>query len=177
MTEKKPIASYEKRLNAYLEMKRKTRQNNNTKQELKKVEKSIEKEIKKVDKKVENFIVEPKHIKIFKIAIIILIPLILIGFVVYSNIIPQKFNYFYDIGSSNDNYLSPVARISDKINNTDINYRNLKDQLVYFDIPIIKGTNGTNFEIKFKDNFPDNSNFFNWSKRQRRMVLQIFYNL
>ncbi len=170
MTEKKPRVSYEKRLDAYLEMKRKKRQNNKTEPELKKIEKNIEREIKKV----ENFVVEPKHIKIFKIMIIVLIPLVLIGFVVYSNIIPQKFNYFYDIGSNNDNYLSPAGRISDKINDLGITYRNLTDQLVYFDIPTVKGTDEINLSIKFKDNFPDNSNFLIGAKNQEEWSYQYF---
>ena len=99
------------------------------------------------------------YIEVIKILIIIMIPLILIEFVIYSNIHSQEFDYFYDIGSNNDNYLSPANRISDKIGGAEINYRNLTDQLIYFDIPTVKGTDKINLEIKFKDNFPNNSKF------------------
>lgn len=99
------------------------------------------------------------YVEVLKILIIIMIPLALIEFVIYSNISPQEFIYSYDIGSNNDNYLSPAKRISEKINESEINYRNLTDQLVYFNIPIGKRTNKIDLEIKFKDNFPNNSNF------------------
>jgi hypothetical protein len=105
-------------------------------------------------------------VEIFKILIIILIPLIFIEFIIYANISPKNFNYLYEIGSNEDNYLSPAERISEQINNTELNYRNLIDQLVYFDIPTIKGTDKINLEIKFKDNFPDNSKFLLGAKDQ-----------
>ncbi|MCK9596035.1 hypothetical protein M0R19_02545 [Candidatus Pacearchaeota archaeon] len=98
------------------------------------------------------------HVEIIKILIIIMIPLLLIEFVIYANIKQQNFDYVYDIGSTNDNYLSPANRISDKLDDSGINYRNLTDQLVYFDIPAIKGTDKIDLQIKFKDNFPINSN-------------------
>ncbi len=106
------------------------------------------------------------YIEFIKILVIIMVPLIFIEFVIYSNIKPQDFNYFYDIGSEEDDYLSPVARISDKINNSEISCRNLTDQLVYFDIPIPKRANEINLSIKFKDNFPNNSKFSIGAKDQ-----------
>ncbi|MBM3234020.1 hypothetical protein FJZ19_02910 [Candidatus Pacearchaeota archaeon] len=107
--------------------------------------------------------------------LIILIPIVLISFVIYSNFLASKdFNYFYDIGSQADaktSYLTPIARISDINKEVDINYRNITNNgLVYFDVPIPRGSNNITAEIMFKDNFPKKSkmligarNDTNWS--------------
>ena len=80
-------------------------------------------------------------IKILKAIIIVLIPLVFLEMVLYYNLSSKDFNYFYDIGGVNDNYLSPTERISDKIVEENINYRELKTHpSIYFDIPIIKNT-------------------------------------
>ena len=56
---------------------------------------------------------EPRHIILIR-SIIILIPFLLILFIIYSNFISsQEFNYFFDIGSPDDNYLTPSERISE----------------------------------------------------------------
>lgn len=114
------------------------------------------------------------HIEIIKILLIVMIPLILIEFIVYSNIHPQNFYYFYDIGSTTDNYLSPAIRISDKLNDSEITYRGLKDQLVYFDIPAVKGTDKIGLQIKFKDNFPINSNLIIGAKDKEEWSYKSF---
>ena len=105
-------------------------------------------------------------IKILKAIIIVLIPLVFLEMVLYYNLSSKDFNYFYDIGGVNDNYLSPTERISDKISEESVNYRNLTNGLVYFDIPIIKNTDKIDLQIKFKDNFPENSKFSVGAKDQ-----------
>jgi len=108
----------------------------------------------------------------------ILIPLIFIEFVLCSNfLISHDFNYFYDIGSEKDNYLSPANRISDKINSLP-DYRDLTNQLVYFNVPIQKHSDNINVEIKFKDNFPENIEFSLGAKDQEEWHYQykLLYN-
>ncbi|MDO8517444.1 MAG: hypothetical protein Q7S33_04960 [Nanoarchaeota archaeon] len=91
--------------------------------------------------------------------LIIIIPLILIGYIIYANfLVSHTFNSFYDIGSNEDakkSFLSPTNRISE----ADINAssRNLTSSLVYFNIQIPKGSDKVDVSIKFKDNFPNNS--------------------
>lgn len=84
------------------------------------------------------------------------IPLLILAYIFFQNfLISHDYNYFYDIGSENDNYLSPNSRISDKIIEDDSNYRNLTEGLVYFEVPILKGSNYININARFKDNFPE----------------------
>ena len=99
------------------------------------------------------------YVRITKLLIIILIPLIFLELIFYYNTSPRDFYYFYDIGNEEDNYLSPANRISDKIIEDDLNYRNLKEGLVYFDVPIPKRAEFINVQVRFKDNFPKNSKF------------------
>ena len=88
----------------------------------------------------------------------ILIPLAILGYLFYSNfLVSQDFTYFYDIGSENDNYLGPASRISDKIIEGDISYRNLTDGLVYFTVPVLKGSYSISVSARFKDDFPEKS--------------------
>ncbi|MEK6906227.1 MAG: hypothetical protein AABW81_01250 [Nanoarchaeota archaeon] len=100
---------------------------------------SVEKEIKKEYREARDFINEPKHIKILKI-IALIIPLIIVGYLIYNNfLISHEFNYFYDIGSDTDakkSYLSPFSRISEPYNTENTTYREAKQSLVYFNIPI-----------------------------------------
>lgn len=107
-----------------------------------------------------NYLKEPKHIRIIKILAIIAV-LAIIGYILASNfIISQDFNYFYDIGSQQDAkspYLTPLNRISEIINDSNLNYRNLTSQLVYFIAPIPRGSENINVTAKFKDNFPLNA--------------------
>jgi hypothetical protein len=88
----------------------------------------------------------------------IIIPFLLIGYIAYSNFIAsQDFNYLYDIGSEEDNYLSPVDRISENIIDSDENYKNLTGHLVYFDVPIPRGSDNITIEFRYKNNFPKDS--------------------
>ncbi|MEK6895088.1 MAG: hypothetical protein AABX48_01055 [Nanoarchaeota archaeon] len=111
----------------------------------------IGKEIKYGSKKVVDYSKEPKHIKFFKI-VVVLLAVFLFLFLIYSNFIStQKFNYFYDVGSQKDvnsPYLSPSYRVSD----ADVNgsYRNLTSQLVYFSVPIPRGAKTITIETRFK---------------------------
>ncbi len=132
-------------------------------QEYKKVETIVEDNIKEGSEKIkeiEHYVKEPSHIKILKI-LVVLIALSIIGYLVYSNFFSsQDFNYFYDIGSEKDSariYLTPADRITDVINDTDSNYRNLTSQLVYFDFPVPANSETINIQVRFKDNFPNNS--------------------
>lgn len=130
--------------------------------EEKRKERERVKEIKKtIKEKIPETSVEKKHIGIpnFIKLLIVLIPLILIGYVVYTNFLASHdFNSLYDIGSSEDakkSYLSPANRISDISNSSETEtYRNLTSGLVYFNVPIPTGSNKINVEVKFKDNFP-----------------------
>lgn len=92
------------------------------------------------------------------IFLIILIPIIIVLYLLYVNFIANhEFNYLYDIGSANDNFLTPIQRISDKIQEPDINYRNLTGSLVYFNIDVPRGANHITIQTRFKDNFPNDS--------------------
>ncbi len=107
-----------------------------------------------------------KYLKLTKKALM-LIPILFLAFIFYQNFLAsQDFVYNYDIGSENDNYLSPSNRVSDKIVEGNIDYRNLTEGLVYFEIPIARGTDDFNVELKFKDNFPENSKFSMGAKDQ-----------
>jgi len=118
-----------------------------------KIEEPIEEVVEKVEeveKEVYDYFTEPKHIKILKI-IALLIPLVIIGYLMVNNfLVAQEFNYFYDIGSERENYLTPVTRVSEQTDG----YREMTGGLVYFDVPIARGSEKVNIKVKFKDNFP-----------------------
>ncbi|MBI2629264.1 hypothetical protein HYW74_04220 [Candidatus Pacearchaeota archaeon] len=116
--------------------------------------------------RLRKLVSEPYYIKFIK-TLIILIPAAIIIYITASHfLINQQFNYVYDIGSEDDNYLSPLQRVSDKISDKTINYRNITSSLVYFDIPIAEGASEIEIDIKFKDNFPDNSKLILGAKNQ-----------
>ena len=95
--------------------------------------------------------------------IIIIIAFSIIGFVIYSNYIAShEFVYFYEIGGNDDitkNYLGPNYRVSEVFQdeNNSLTYRDLTSQLVYFDVPIARGSKDLLVEVKFKDDYPLNS--------------------
>ena len=99
--------------------------------------------------------------KAFKIAkiIAVIIPLLLVGYILYANFLASNdFNYFYDIGGEQDakkSYLTPVSRISDAGEIDGISYRNLTGHLVYFDVPVLRGSSNVSVEFKFNNNFLD----------------------
>lgn len=115
---------------------------------------------KKNVKNLENFkeethvpIKEPKHIKMSKL-LVLLIPLIIIGYLIFSNfVVAQEFEYFYDIGGNEENYLTPNTRVSEIVIQ-DPDYRNINNNLVYFDVPIARGSESIKIQVRFKDNFP-----------------------
>ncbi len=103
---------------------------------------------------------EPSHVKIIKI-LIVLLGIAVVIFFVYANFFQEhSYDYYYDIGSAKDNFLSPAERISDKVSDSDYNSRNLTSQLVYFSIPISSNSDAINVSIKFKDNFPENGKLY-----------------
>ncbi|MBS3165876.1 hypothetical protein J4444_02020 [Candidatus Woesearchaeota archaeon] len=111
-------------------------------------------EAKEIEEKTYYYLKEPKRIRVLRI-ITLLIPIMIIIYLFYFNVIAtQEFNYFYDIGSKGEKYLAPAFRISDLVEGN-INYRNLTGHLVYFDVPIVRGSENINVLIKFKDNFPE----------------------
>src|SRR3989344_5251787 len=116
-------------------------------------------EIEIVEDKSLDYIREPKHIRVIKI-LVILIPLIIIGYLLYAHIFSEReFNYFYDIGGEGDNYLTPLQRISEKFEDGE-NYRNLTQNLVYFNSPIVPGSKNVKVEVKFSDSFNQDSIFY-----------------
>jgi len=118
-----------------------------------------ENEIKIVEERALDYIREPKHIRIIKI-LIILIPLVILSYLLYAHIFSEReFNYFYDIGGEGDNYLTPLQRISEKFEDGE-NYRNLTQNLVYFNSPIVPGSKNVKVEVKFSDSFNEASIFY-----------------
>jgi hypothetical protein len=88
--------------------------------------------------------------------IVWLIPLVIFGYLVYANFLAsQEFNYFYDIGSEGENYLTPGERVSEIVNEGDLNYRNLTGHLVYLDVPIPRGAEKVYVEARIKTNVPE----------------------
>ena len=96
-----------------------------------------------------------KKVKIIKWIINILIILFLLGILALNFLIPKDFNYFYDIGN-NDNYLTPLNRISESYEN-ETNYRLLKENLVYFNSEIPLGSKDIKVQVRINNNFPNNS--------------------
>jgi hypothetical protein len=90
--------------------------------------------------------------------LVILIPIILIGYVLANQfLIFKEFNYFYDIGSKEDtNYLTPDYRITEKIIEEN-NYREATNGLVYFYVDPPRGFTDVKVRARIKDNFPENT--------------------
>ncbi|MEM3067676.1 MAG: hypothetical protein QXX91_03390 [Thermoplasmata archaeon] len=118
------------------------------------MEKNIRKLSEEENKILREKLKTPLYLKLAKI-LVILIPLaLLIYLVTYNLLIEQTFSEIYDIGSSK-NYLSPVNRVSSAIIEGDLTYQNLTSQLVYFEVPVTRGADYIKYEIRFKDNFPE----------------------
>ena len=128
-----------------------------------KMEKSVKKHKELTKEEMEEIrkkISEPLFVKIIKIAVI-LFGIVILTLLIYTNFFQtHNYQYFYDIGSEKDSYLSPNERISDKIADVDNNYRNLTSSLVYFNIPINPASDFSNITIRFKDNFPENGKLY-----------------
>ncbi len=114
----------------------------------------VKETIEKESEKAWEYLSEPKHVKIIKILAIILAASLFL-FLIYSNFISsQEFDYDYDIGSPQDvskPYLSPIARVSEPFAEN-ISHRNLTSNLVYFDVPVARGSKTITIQTKFKPN-------------------------
>lgn len=130
------------------------------------IKKKIIRDVDFIERKVSSLnnvswtnLTKPKHDRFFKI-IILIIPILIFGYLIYSNFIASKeFGYFYDIGTEKDNYLTPVSRISGIENTEDYNFRDLTGSLVYFNVPVARGADKIEVSVRFKDNFPENARF------------------
>jgi hypothetical protein len=98
---------------------------------------------------------KPRSLRWLKI-LAVLVVLVFIAFILIQNfVISKDFNYFYDIGSSQDAktpYLTPANRVSAIINDSGTDYRNLIGHLVYFDVPIPTGAKTIEVNFKFFNN-------------------------
>jgi hypothetical protein len=101
--------------------------------------------IKEEIKEIEAYLTEPKHVKIIKI-IAILIPIIIVSYLItYNFLIDQEFNNHYNIGGE-ENYLTPLSRISEKYDNQ----RDLIDGLVYFEIKVPRNSETITIKTRLK---------------------------
>lgn len=119
----------------------------------------------------------PSYVRIAK-WLIILVPVLIILYLLVANfIVTQGFEYIYDIGSPGENYLTPVERISTAAGDG-VDYRNLTGHLVYFDVPIARGAQRVDVEVKFKDNFPDSGAFSLGARDQEEWhyLYKVLYN-
>src|SRR3989344_2346075 len=131
------------------------------------IKKDFETNAQSIQKKIEELRKEPKYVKSFKI-IIILLSLAIFLFIVYLNFFASHdFNYYYDIGSEKDNFLSPTQRISEKSYKGDITYRNLTSSLVYFNIPIARNSEYFNIDVRFQENLSEKGKFSLGAKDQK----------
>src|SRR3989344_9468540 len=81
----------------------KLKRESSNKEKLERPSDSIIEEVKEIEQDALKYIKEPKHIKIISL----LIPILIIAYLIYANfLVSQDFNYYYDIGSESDNYLS-----------------------------------------------------------------------
>ncbi|WP_370574864.1 hypothetical protein [Methanomethylovorans sp.] len=104
--------------------------------------------------------------------LLMILPLLLVAYVLYLNIINFDFSneeddnsYFIDIGGLNDTQgnvklTGPMERISERItysgNGTNVTYRELNSSLIYLQVnnPSINDHSKVKVEIRFKDEFP-----------------------
>ncbi len=133
-------------------------------------EKEIKKEIHKIEKSLRGSITEkePAYIRLIKI-LVILIPVIVLAYLFINQFfLPNTSYFFYDIGSQQESYLTPKERVSNSIQSLDSteNYRNITSPLVYFDIPIESGAETVSIDIRFRNNFPQNSKLVVGAKDQ-----------
>jgi len=95
---------------------------------------------------------QKKYLTLIKLFFTI-IPLLIVGYIFYANFVAShEFISVYDIGSEQDSskpYLSPLNRISE----ADLNesYRNLTSQLVYFNVPVPRGSDRVIIQTKLKN--------------------------
>ncbi len=159
---------YKKKLD-YIENQKKLKQQGKTFIGEKGKEEIYKKEKQQPSLNTEKKLKQPTIIVIIKV-LVVLIPLIIISYLLYTNFLAsQEFTYYYNIGSKEDaskSYLVPLNRVSEPINTDGITYRNLTSQLVYFNVPIAKGSESIIVETKFQDNFPEKQKFMIGAKDQ-----------
>lgn len=110
---------------------------------------------------------EKKHPILIVLGIII--PILILGYLFYSNYVASHtFNYLYEIGTENEKYLSPANRIS--VPNLEEGSRNMTSQLVYFSVPIARGSKTVAVQVRYFNVFPEKASFslgakndINWS--------------
>jgi hypothetical protein len=96
---------------------------------------------------------KPRYQRLTEIAIIA-IPILLVLYLLTTNfIIPQEFNYYYNIGGE-ENYLTPIDRISEKYNNQ----RDMMSHMIYFDVDVPRGSKEIKIETRLKPNLPTGEN-------------------
>ncbi len=126
----------------------------------------IKREVTGIKQRTVEYVKEPRHIKVIKI-LLLLIPLIILGYIAYFNLLHTgDFSYFYNIGTANENYLSPKSRVSEINNVNGISYRNITNGLVYFDVPLVRGAETVKIDIRFGDYFPEYSKLIIGAKDQ-----------
>ena len=123
-----------------------------------KVEKTadeVEKELGEIEARIKEYMKRPTHVRVLRF-LAVLIPVVIILYLISANfIVAQEFNSFYDIGSDGENVLTPVERVSEIVNDGDLNYRELTGHLVYFDVPIARGAETIYIQVRIKDNLPE----------------------
>jgi hypothetical protein len=133
---------------------------------LEEVERKLQLKVESIEKDIsqaEKWVKEPRHIRVLKV-IAVLLAVGLIGYLITVNfLISQDFNYFYDIGGSEDAknpYLAPGDRVSDVLTEGEIHYRSFDKGIIYLDAGIPRGFEYLLLSIKFKSSFPENYSFF-----------------
>jgi len=103
--------------------------------------------------------IEIKYTNTLAKRIIILIPIIILVYILSINfLIPQEFNYFYDIGSEQDtDYLTPDYRITEKLTENGITYREAIGHILYYEAELPMNSKEIKVEVKLKDNLPENA--------------------
>ncbi len=108
--------------------------------------------------------------------LLMILPLMLIAYVLYLNIVSFEFlkeddrSYFIDIGGLNDTQGSakltgPMERVSERMlcsaNGTNVTYRELNSSLIYLQVtnPSINDHSRVKIKVRFKDKFPVGYNF------------------
>jgi uncharacterized membrane protein len=123
--------------------------------------------ISEYERELIDYMKVPIHIKVLKI-IVILAAIGIIAYVFVNQfVISEEFNYFYDIGSEEDNYLSPEERVSEKIIEEGVNYRFLKEELIYFEVPVAKGSEAIVLITKLKENIPEEHEMYLGARNQK----------
>ena len=129
--------------------------------------KHLKKGIKHDLNETREYIKEPKHIQFLKILAVIIALGIVIFLTCNNLLISKEFNYFYDIGGE-ENYFSSEGRFSEGVIEDGINYVSLKHGLVYFNIPITKGSEDISVLTKIRNNFPEEQQKINLGAKDEK---------